>query len=203
MYYLEPVTKFQSKYCSNTRFCFCLNICLNYFFKLQKSSISEASMQIRLVAECSLKKISSRQVICLPGRSKCLTNPLFSMLCLFLEFPVPVLQHPVHELLSRPSSSPPFFHPISLSVESPLRMCPIQFFCLVLIISIKDLFKSTFFNTSSFVLCYVQLILSILLHIHISKASIRLTSYFLTVHVSVKRDAQYQCFNHSFPDVSI
>src|SRR6218665_3607163 len=63
-------------------------------------------------------------------------------------------------------------------------MCPIQFFCLVLIISIKYLFSSTFFITSSFVMCSVQLILSILLHIHISKASIRLTSSFLIVHVS-------------------
>ena len=44
-----------------------------------------------------------------PGRSKCPTTPLFSMLCLFLEFPVSILHHPVHELLSRPSSSP--FHP--------------------------------------------------------------------------------------------
>src|SRR6218665_3522196 len=33
---------------------------------------------------------------------------------------------------------------ISLCRELPLRMCPIQFFCLVLIISIKDLFSSTF-----------------------------------------------------------
>src|SRR6218665_1113121 len=44
-----------------------------------------------------------------PGRSKCPTTPLFSMLCLFLEFPVSVLHHPVHELLSRTSSLP--FHP--------------------------------------------------------------------------------------------
>src|SRR6218665_187862 len=70
---------------------------------------------------------------------------------------------------------------ISLCKESPLVMCPIQFFCLVLIISIKDLFSSTIFRTSSFVLCSVQLILSILLHTHISKASIRLTSFFLII----------------------
>src|SRR6218665_950877 len=37
-------------------------------------------------------------------------------------------------------------------------MCPIQFFCLVLIMSIKDVFSSTSFSTSSFVLCYVQLL---------------------------------------------
>src|SRR6218665_825398 len=57
----------------------------------------------------------------------------------------------------------------SLCRELPLRMCPIQFVYLVLITSItpKDLFSSTIFNTSSFVLCSVQLILSILLHIHI------------------------------------
>src|SRR6218665_972249 len=118
-----------------------------------------------------------------PGRSKCPTTPIFSMLCPFLEFPVSILHHQVHELLSRPfSSSLPSI--ISLCRELPLRMCPIQFFCLVLIISIKDLFYSTFFNTSSFVLCSVQLIFSILLHIHISQASIRLTSSFLIVHVS-------------------
>src|SRR6218665_1904701 len=49
------------------------------------------------------------------------------------------------------------------------------------------------FNTSSFVLCSVQLILSILLHIHISKASIRLTSSFLIYHVS----APYSVTLHS------
>src|SRR6218665_2162889 len=83
----------------------------------------------------------------------------------------------------------PLFHSILPSIispcrELPLRMCPIQFFCLVLVIYIKDLFSSTFFSTSSFVLWSVQLILSILLHIHISKASIRLTSSLLIVHVS-------------------
>src|SRR6218665_690996 len=61
---------------------------------------------------------------------------------------------------------------ISLSKELPRRICPIQFSCLVLVMSIKDHFSSVLFNTSSFVLCSVQLILSILLHIHISKASI-------------------------------
>src|SRR6218665_2336951 len=45
------------------------------------------------------------------GRSNCPTTPLFSMLCLFLEFPVSVLHHPVHELLSRLSSSSLPFHP--------------------------------------------------------------------------------------------
>src|SRR6218665_1934659 len=70
-------------------------------------------------------------------------------------------------------------------------MCPIQFFCFVLIISIKDLFSSPFFNTSSLVLCSVQLILSILLHIHISKASICLTSSFFIVHVTVPYRATF------------
>src|SRR6218665_1290095 len=74
---------------------------------------------------------------------------------------------------------------ISLCRELPLRigLCPILLPCLVLIISIKDIFSSTFFNTSLFALCSVQPILFILLHIHISKASIRLTSSFLIVHV--------------------
>src|SRR6218665_1889288 len=109
-----------------------------------------------------------------PGRSKCPTIPFFSMLCLSLSFqylPLPLF----------PSILPSV---ISLCRELSLRMCPIQFFCLVLIISIKDLFSSVFFSTSSFVLCSVQLILSILLHIHISKGSIRLKASFLIVHVS-------------------
>src|SRR6218665_1649822 len=65
------------------------------------------------------------------GKSKCPTIPLFSMLCLFLEFPVSVLHHPVHELLSSPSSSSlPFhlsFHPsfyyLPLYIESSLLEC--------------------------------------------------------------------------------
>src|SRR6218665_409278 len=79
---------------------------------------------------------------------------------------------------------PLFPSTISLCGELPLRMCSIQFFCLVLIISIKDLFSSTFFSTSLFVLCSVQLILSIHLHIHISKASFRSTSPFFIVQAS-------------------
>ena len=78
-----------------------------------------------------------------PGRSKCLTTPLFSMLCLFFEFPVSVLPHLIHELcLGLPL---PLFVSILpfIQREMPLRMCPIQFFCLVLIISIKDLFSSS------------------------------------------------------------
>jgi len=54
---------------------------------------------------------------------------------------------------------------ISLCKSVALRMCPIQFVSLVLIISMKDLFLPPF--TSLFVLRSVQLILSILLHIHI------------------------------------
>jgi len=102
-------------------------------------------------------------------RSKCPTTPLFSIFCHFLEFSVSVLHHPVHELLSigLPLSLVPSIFPstISLYRELPLRMCPIQFFCLVLIIiSIKYPFYSTFFNTSSFsaveivvfmVLCFI------------------------------------------------
>src|SRR6218665_1523657 len=53
-----------------------------------------------------------------PGRSKCPTTPLFSMLCLFLEFPVSVLHHPVHELLSRL----PLFPSILPSITSLCRV---------------------------------------------------------------------------------
>src|SRR6218665_216858 len=62
-----------------------------------------------------------------PGRSKCPRTPLFSILCIFLEFPVSVLQNQVLERLSKPSSSflssPPSFLPLSPSVECCLLEC--------------------------------------------------------------------------------
>src|SRR6218665_233340 len=85
---------------------------------------------------------------------------------------------------------PLFFFPsilpsiIVLRRESPLIMWPSQFLCWLLIIHIIDLFSSTILSISSLVLCSIQLILSILRHIHISKASNLLISSFLIVHVS-------------------
>src|SRR6218665_405572 len=61
----------------------------------------------------------------------------------FLSVPLSVLlHHPVPELLSRSSSSPSYFlHYFSLwGVTS--HNVPCQFFCLVPIMSIKDLFSS-------------------------------------------------------------
>src|SRR6218665_1683377 len=75
---------------------------------------------------------------------------LFSMLCLFLEFPVSVLQCSIIQSMSFCQGLPLLLFPfilssiISLCRELPLGMCPIQFFCLVLIISIKDLFVYLF-----------------------------------------------------------
>src|SRR6218665_3209022 len=85
---------------------------------------------------------------------------------------------------------PLFFFPsilpsiIVLRRESPLIMWPSQFLCRLLIIPIIDLFSSTILSISSLVLCSIQLIFSILRHIHISKASNLLISSFLIVHVS-------------------
>src|SRR6218665_844647 len=94
-------------------------------------------------------------VVRLPRLAACLLRssssahlrPLVSTMCLFLEFPVSVLHHPVHEFLSRLSSSSLPFYSFSINPlcrELPLRMCPIQFFCLVLIIFIKNLFLPPF-----------------------------------------------------------
>src|SRR6218665_788701 len=58
-----------------------------------------------------------RQVNLPPGRSKCPMTPLFSKLCLFLEFPVSVL----HELFFL--FSPLSFPPLSPSAESFLLEC--------------------------------------------------------------------------------
>ena|SRR6218665_3801879 len=75
---------------------------------------------------------------------------LLEELCIFFEFPVSALHHPVHELLSRPSSSPP----LSLSVESHL-LGFIQLLCHVLIISIKELLLPPFqyLCASKYTLC--------------------------------------------------
>src|SRR6218665_2540445 len=140
----------------------------------------------RNVGRCSLLV----QVICLPSGPN--VQRLYSSRCCAFswsfQYPSSIVQS-MGFCLGLPLPLSPSILPsiISFCRELPLRMCPIQFFCLVLITcrptSVKDLFSSTFFNTSSFVLCSVQLVLSVLLHIHISEASICLTSSFLIVHV--------------------
>src|SRR6218665_1699212 len=78
------------------------------------------------------------------SRSECPLTLLLPLLCHFFEFSISVLHHPVHEFLSRYFPSPLFLSLplcsssiISLCRKSPLLTCPIQFFCLVLIMSIK------------------------------------------------------------------
>src|SRR6218665_1750152 len=58
-----------------------------------------------------------------------------------------------------------------LSRDLPLRVCPIHFFCYCLVSSVRmrrDLSSPIVSNTSSFLVCSVQLTFSILLQIHIS-----------------------------------
>jgi len=77
----------------------------------------------------------------------------------------------------------PFIRPsiISSSKLSYLKICPIQWCCLCCVI---------------FIIClsslYTQLILSILRHIHISKASYHRTSIFVSVHVSAAYSATFE-----------
>src|SRR6218665_2873166 len=75
--------------------------------------------------------------------------------------------------------------------ESPVIICPIQFRCLVLIIVNRDLSSSISFNTS-FDMCSVQLIFSILRHTFISKASNLVMSSFLIVLISAQYKATLQ-----------
>src|SRR6218665_325318 len=70
-------------------------------------------------------------------------------------------------------------------------MCPIQFRCLVLIIVNRDLTSSTSFNTT-FDMCSVQLIFSILSHTFISKASNLVMSSFLIVLISAQYEVTLQ-----------
>src|SRR6218665_2752501 len=93
---------------------------------------------------------------------------------------------------------------ISLLSESPVIICPIQFRCLVLIIVNRDLSSSTSFNTS-FDMCSVQLIFSILRYTFISKASNLVMSSFLIVlkyFCTVQGHTSNQCFHHSFLEAS-
>lgn len=89
-------------------------------------------------------------------------------------------------ILGLPLPLLPFIFPssTSLSMLFPLRMCPNQFFFRLLIVSLKILTSFTLFSTSSFVTRSFQLIPSILLHNHISRLSILLSSAFFIVHVS-------------------
>src|SRR6218665_1000780 len=95
---------------------------------------------------------------------------------------VPRIRPLVHELSSRLFPSP---SPIRSSITSHFRALSHPFFLSFSNYTRQRSFSYTFFNTSSSVLYSVQLVLSILFHIHISKASIRATSSFLIVHVSV------------------
>src|SRR6266568_2550716 len=58
----------------------------------------------------------------------------------------------------------------SLSSPSPLSTWPIQFFFLWYIVHMRHLFSFTIVNTSSLLFLSIQLILSNLLHNHISRA---------------------------------
>ena len=63
-------------------------------------------------------------------------------------------------------------------------MCPIQLFCLLYIVVIKQLFPFTLLSTSLFLIFYFQLIFPSLIHIHISSACNLSISAFRNVHVS-------------------
>src|SRR6476619_4074898 len=91
---------------------------------------------------------------------------------------MPILGLPLGLFLFFLPSSTNFIRP------SPLTTCPIQFFFLSHIVSIKLRFSFMELSTCSFVLLSIQLILPILLHTHIPKAFKRFISSFLMVHVS-------------------
>src|SRR6218665_1748128 len=107
-------------------------------------------------------------------------NNFFSWFSLPSDIPTPLV---VELLLSAscilPQSSNPasfvlvflfiFFLTFSIRLPflTPLRVCPIHYFCLVFIVRMRDLSSPIVSNTSSFVLCSVQLTFSILLQVHI------------------------------------
>src|SRR6218665_1996576 len=123
---------------------------------------------------------------------------------LFLKFVVFLAHHPnffLGLLLPYLKSILPSI--ISLGSESPVILCPIQFRCLVLIIVNRYLSSSTSFNTS-FDMCSVQLIFTILRQTFISKASnlvivlLSHSPYFCTVQGHTSN----QCFHRSLLESS-
>src|SRR6218665_2619770 len=115
--------------------------------------------------------------------------PLLPVLSFFLEFTVSLRHHPVQLFLPWSSSSSlplhSSLHYFSLKrVSSQQVSHPVSLSCSDC--GYKDLSSPTNVNTSSFDICSVQLILSILRHIHISKASSLAMSTCLIVHVSAQ-----------------
>src|SRR6266496_3471997 len=96
----------------------------------------------------------------------------------------------------------------SLSNPSPLSKCPIQLFFLWYIVLMGHLFSFTIANTSSLLFLPIQLILSNLLHNHISRAfnlSISAVSivhvsqsYCTTGHISTFTSLFFKCLTQSF-----
>src|SRR5438445_6527956 len=80
----------------------------------------------------------------------------------------------------------------SLNSPSPRKTCPIKFFFRCTIVSTNFRLSPTLSSTFSFVVLSSQLPFSNLLHSHISKASKRLISSFLKVHVSAPYKATLQ-----------
>src|SRR6476469_9834316 len=91
---------------------------------------------------------------------------------------MPILGLPLGLFPSILPSSTNFIRP------SLLTTCPIQFFFLSHIVSIKLLFSIMELGTCLFVLLSIQLTVPILLHTYISKAFKRFISSFLIVYVS-------------------
>src|SRR5438034_1304646 len=81
----------------------------------------------------------------------------------------------------------------SFNRPSPLKTCPIHLFFLLLNIVIISLSSPTLLSTTSFEILSFQLIFSVLLHSHISRASNFLISSFFNVHVS----EPYSSFVHT------
>src|SRR6266496_6218377 len=103
------------------------------------------------------------------------THSLHSFLhsaLLFIFTNEPSIRSSIIPLLGLPRGLFPNILPsnTSLSSPSPLSTCPIQFFFLSYIVLMRHLFSLTIVNTSSLLFLSIQLILSNLLHNHISRA---------------------------------
>src|SRR6218665_1158711 len=125
-------------------------------------------------------------------RSKCPSTPLLPFVCLFFEYPVFVLHHPVHDLLSRSSPFLSIRPSISyLCRESPLIMS-VLLPCSNYVYQRSFLYRIFRYFFHLF-LCSVQLIPSILLHVSRSSPLPSLQVFPLKVKTEHTAHSHVQC----------
>src|SRR6266516_4612243 len=152
---------------------------LFFFFLFPISFSSSSSPSFSFLFSCPLSSLFPPSSSSAPSFGSLFFSLIFgSLIASFRSLIIPSLGFPVRFFPTiLPSNT-------SLNNPSPLNTCPIQFFFLFVIVSIRHLFSFTIVNTSSLLILSTQLIFSNPLHNHISSACNLLISSCSNVHVS-------------------